>query len=67
MPRKIRELIRDLEQAGFYLVKGQGKGDHRKFRHLRLLGSLTLDGKTGGDARHYQEKQVREAIRKIQS
>jgi hypothetical protein len=23
MPRKIRELIRDLEQAGFYLVKGQ--------------------------------------------
>jgi hypothetical protein len=28
---------------------------------------LTLDGKTGGDAQHYQEKQVREAIRKIQS
>ncbi len=66
MPRKIRELIRDLEQSGFYLVKGQGKGDHRKFRHSRLPGSLTLDGKAGSDARHYQEKQVRQAIVKIQ-
>jgi predicted RNA binding protein YcfA (HicA-like mRNA interferase family) len=67
MPRKIRDLIRDLEQAGFYLVKGGGKGDHRKFRHQRLPGSLTLDGKTSGDAHHYQEKQVRAAIHKTQS
>jgi predicted RNA binding protein YcfA (HicA-like mRNA interferase family) len=65
MPRKIRELISDLESAGFYLVKAQGKGDHRKYRHIGLQGSLTLDGKAGGDAKHYQEKQVKEAIQRI--
>ncbi len=67
MPRKVRDLIRDLDQAGFYLVKGQGKGDHRKYRHPALQGSLILDGKPGADAKPYQEKQLSQAIRRIQS
>ena len=46
-------------------MKAQGKGDHRKYRHIGLQGSLTLDGKAGGDAKHYQEKQVKEAIQRI--
>jgi hypothetical protein len=29
MPRKLRELIRDLKDAGFYEIKGGGKGSHR--------------------------------------
>ena len=63
MPRKIRELIRDLEQAGFYLVKGKGKGDHRKFRHPKVARFVILDGRDGQDAHHYQEKHVKQRIR----
>ena len=62
MPRKIRELIADLERAGFMQVPG-AKGSHRKFRHPRLPGTVILSGKGGEDAHHYQEKQVRNAIR----
>ena len=62
MPRKIRQLVADLEQAGFALVPG-GKGSHRKFRHPKFPGALILSGQAGDDARHYQEKQVRNAIR----
>ena len=62
MPRKIRQLISDLEQAGFFSVPG-GKGSHRKFRHARRSGAVILSGKDGDDARHYQEKQIRNAIR----
>jgi predicted RNA binding protein YcfA (HicA-like mRNA interferase family) len=61
MPRKIRQLIADLERAGFGLVPG-GKGSHRKFQHPSLKGSVLLSGKDGQDAQHYQEKQIRNAI-----
>jgi predicted RNA binding protein YcfA (HicA-like mRNA interferase family) len=62
MPRKIRQLIADLEQSGFALTPG-GKGSHRKFRHPRFPGAVILSGKDGADAHHYQEKQVRNAVR----
>lgn len=65
MPRKIRQLVADLESAGFVQVPG-GKGAHRKFRHPRLSGSLILSGRDGEDAHHYQEKQVRNAVREAQ-
>jgi predicted RNA binding protein YcfA (HicA-like mRNA interferase family) len=59
MPRKIRELIRDLERAGF--VDRGGKGDHRNFQHARGI-QVSLSGKPGADAKRYQEKQVRQAV-----
>ena len=62
MPRKIRQLISDLEAAGFAIVEG-GKGSHRKFRHPRFPGAVILSGKSGDDAQRYQEKQVRHAVR----
>jgi predicted RNA binding protein YcfA (HicA-like mRNA interferase family) len=62
VPRKIRQLIADLEKAGFVLRTG-GKGSHRKFRHPKRAGSLILSGHDGDDARYYQEKQIRNAIR----
>ena len=62
MPRKVRQLIADLEAAGFAVAPG-GKGSHRKFQHPRFAGSVILSGKDGEDAQHYQEKQVRNAIR----
>jgi predicted RNA binding protein YcfA (HicA-like mRNA interferase family) len=62
MPRKIRQLVSDLTAAGFVCVPGR-KGSHRKFRHPQIPGAVILSGGDGDDARHYQEKQVRNAIR----
>lgn len=59
MPRKIRELIRDLEQAGF--ANRGGKGSHRNFEHPRAV-RVTLSGRPGADAKHYQEREVKRAI-----
>lgn len=60
MPRKIRELIKDLEAAGF--VNRGGRGSHRKFVHSRVSKSVILSGQLGDDAKHYQEKDVKVAI-----
>lgn len=65
MPRKVRELIRELRKAGF--VNRGGKGSHRNFVHPRLTKPVTLSGNEGDDAHIYQEKAVRlalEALRK---
>ena len=66
MPRKVREVIRDLLDAGFYEIPGGGKGSHRKYSHSRFPGAVTISGGTGDDAKHYQEKQVRRAIDRVQ-
>ena len=66
MPRKIRELIRDLMEAGFHEIRGGGKGSHRKYSHVRYPGAVTLSGAMGDDAKHYQEKRIRQAIEKVQ-
>ena len=60
MPRKTRELIRDLEAAGF--VNRGGKGNHRNYVHPRVPKPVTVAGSLGGDAKKYQEKAVRDAI-----
>jgi predicted RNA binding protein YcfA (HicA-like mRNA interferase family) len=65
MPRKVRDLIRDLEQAGFTQIAKGGKGSHRKFTHRRYPGAVTVSGKLGDDARPYQEKQVKQAIEAV--
>ncbi len=65
MPRKVRDLIKDLRKAGFDLLSGGGKGSHRKFVHPRYSGAVTISGKEGDDAQRYQEKQVREAIDEV--
>jgi predicted RNA binding protein YcfA (HicA-like mRNA interferase family) len=60
MPRKIRELVRDLESCGF--VNRGGKGSHRNYVHPSVTKPITLSGKLGDDAKHYQEKAVKAAI-----
>jgi len=60
MPRKIRELIRSLERAGF--VNRGGKGSHRNFLHPKVLKPVIISGNPGDDARDYQEKAVKRAI-----
>jgi len=62
MPRKIRELIKDLKKAGF--VNRGGKGSHKNFLHSTGI-AITISGKTGDDAKPYQEKQLKEALEKV--
>lgn len=64
MPVKIRELIRDLKQAGF--VDRGGKGSHRNFTHARVSKPVTISGSLGDDAKHYQVRAVRMAIEESQ-
>lgn len=59
MIRKIRELIKELEMAGF--INRGGKGSHRNFMHISGV-VLTLSGQSGDDAKPYQEKLVKEKI-----
>jgi predicted RNA binding protein YcfA (HicA-like mRNA interferase family) len=61
MPRKIRQLIKDLEAAGF--INRGGKGSHRNFIHLKGI-AITISGKLGDDAKQYQEKEVQLKIRR---
>ena len=61
MPRKLRELIAELEVAGF--VSRGGKGSHRNYRHPRVVKTVTLSGNPGDDAKRYQERAVRAAIK----
>jgi predicted RNA binding protein YcfA (HicA-like mRNA interferase family) len=57
MPRKIRELIADPQEAGFELDRQ--KGSHRQFKHPGFQGVVTLRGGDGDDSKTYQEHQVR--------
>ncbi|HRY51976.1 MAG TPA: type II toxin-antitoxin system HicA family toxin [Candidatus Paceibacterota bacterium] len=59
MPRKLRQLIADLDQAGF--VNRGCHGSHRNFTHPKGV-RVTLSGQAGDDAKHYQERDVRRAL-----
>ena len=63
MPPKIRELIRDLLQAGF--VDRGGKGSHRNFVHPEVQRPVVISGNPGDDALEYQVKAVRKAIEEV--
>ena len=61
MPIKVRDLIVELEKAGF--VNRGGKGSHRNFVHHRCSRPVTISGRLGEDAKQYQIRAVRTAIR----
>ena len=60
MPRKIRELEAELKHAGFIIEPG--KGSHRVWKKGSVR--VTMSGKSGADAHHYQEKDVKQALLK---
>ena len=62
MPPKIRELIRELDLAGF--ENRGGKGSHRNFRHPKGV-NITMSGRTGDDAKHYHIRDVTRAIEMV--
>lgn len=61
MPRKIRDLIADLQKAGF--VNRGGKGSHRNFVHPKVVRRVIISGNLGNDAKRYQESEVAAAIK----
>jgi predicted RNA binding protein YcfA (HicA-like mRNA interferase family) len=63
MPRKIRDLIRDLEGAGF--VNRGGKGSHRNYEHAKGI-RITVSGREGDDAQKYQVREVKKVIAESQ-
>jgi len=62
MPPKVKELVNQLLSAGF-LDRG-GKGSHRNFRHS-IGVNITVSGKPGDDAKHYQVRDVKQAIEQV--
>jgi len=62
MPPKIRELISQLQSAGF--ENRGGKGSHRNFTHVKGT-KITISGKSGADAKPYQVKAVKKAIGEV--
>ena len=63
MPPKIRELVAQLEAAGF--ENRRGKGSHRNFLHPRAGRPVTISGQLGNDAKHYQIRAVRTALEEL--
>ena len=61
MPPKIRELIAQLQRAGFEW-RG-GRGSHRSYVHPNVRKPITISGAMGDDARRYQVRLVAEAIK----
>lgn len=64
MPKKIRELIAELEKAGF--KNRGGKGSHRNFMHINGV-KITISGKNGDDAKKYQERDLKKAISEVKN
>ena len=60
MAPKLRELITELERAGF--VNRGGKGSHRNFVHPKVAKPVTISGNAGDDAKQYQVRAVQLAI-----
>jgi predicted RNA binding protein YcfA (HicA-like mRNA interferase family) len=60
MPPKVRELIAELQKAGF--ADRGGKGSHRNFVHPKVTKPITISGAPGDDAKRYQVRAVRRAI-----
>lgn len=65
MPTKVRELVAELERAGF--VNRGGKGSHRNYVHPKVAKPITIAGALGDDAKRYQVRAVRAAIEESKS
>jgi len=65
VPQKVRELIAELERAGF--VNRGGKGSHRNYVHPRVSKPITISGAPSNDAKHYQVRAVKRAVEESKS
>ena len=59
---KIRELLNNLEKAGF--INRGGKGSHRNYEHPSGA-RITISGGLGDNAKPYQEKLVKQKLGEV--
>jgi predicted RNA binding protein YcfA (HicA-like mRNA interferase family) len=64
MAPKIRDLIAELERAGF--IDRGGKGSHRNYVHPKAQKPITISGKLGEDVKHYQVRAVRLVLKELE-
>jgi len=65
VPSKVRDLVADLERAGF--IDRGGKGSHRNFVHPNVSRPVTIAGALGDDAKQYQVRAVKRAVEESKS
>ena len=67
MPRKIRQLVRDLRRAGFEALPQRGKGSHSMWKHPAYpdIPVVTLAVQLGDDAKPYQERDVQHGLAQV--
>jgi len=65
MPPRVKELIAELEKAGF--ADRGGKGSQRNYAHPKVARPITISGALGDDAKHYQVRAVKRAIEESKS
>jgi predicted RNA binding protein YcfA (HicA-like mRNA interferase family) len=53
---KIKELIKIIEDDGWYQVRQ--KGSHRQFHHSIKKGTVTINGKASDDLSHFLIKSI---------
>lgn len=64
MPRKLRQLRSELRR-GRWSIDRQSGTSHQIWKHPLVPDlEVNLAGKDGDDAKHYQERVVREALRR---
>lgn len=64
MPRKLRQLRSDMLHAGWHVDRQSGTS-HQIWRHPLIPDlEVNLAGQDGKDAKPYQERDVREAVRR---
>jgi predicted RNA binding protein YcfA (HicA-like mRNA interferase family) len=57
MPTKVKEIIRLIENDGWFLVST--KGSHRQFKHGKKSGRVTVAGKLSDDLSPAMENSIR--------
>lgn len=66
MPRKKRQLKQDLRREGFLVKADRGKGSHEVWYHPDFPDiTVNIAGHDRDDAQHYDERNLRNAIRKV--
>ena len=67
MPRKIRQLMAELQQAGFVELPRRGTGSHSLWKHpdYPQITAIILAGQLGDAAKPYQERDVRKVLDKV--
>jgi predicted RNA binding protein YcfA (HicA-like mRNA interferase family) len=56
MPRKVRDMIKLIEQDGWSLDRT--RGSHRQFKHSSKRGLVTIAGKPGDDIARGTENSI---------